>query len=528
VLAIVALAPATASAGGFEFSSAGTRALGRGGAFAARADDPMALLFNPAMLADLPDSQIHLSLHLAFWDACVERTGSYGDTLAMTAGSNVFDSPGADPDAWLADRFPRVCNGGYPQPIPDLVANIRISPEFGLAFGILAPAGIGNSQWGPSDGRLQTAGGLRPSPTRYGLVQSHVLLFHPSVGFGWRPVEWFRFGFTFQWGINITEFVNFTNSGMGPEDPFSDVRTQLNVTSPFVPAGILSVHFQPHPNLDIMASGRISDAIGGLVTASGSLVLDTSYQSTQMNFPPIANRIDGISLRAGQPWQFQLGIRYADRIRPRSWERGFEAAMRGVVDDSMYSENFDIELDVVYELNSQVGDFVITMPPGASVMVGMPPATVALHSPQPIPHGWPDILGFRLGGDWNIVPGQVAARAGFHTEIPLGQSRYQIHDFFTNTRFGLHLGATFRFDRFDLSIAYAHIFQLDMNITDGNFRGVAAQGTMGQCAGAPDYDPGRPVVSGGCYPSGYGSIANNGRYTSEYNVISLGGTYHFE
>ena len=530
-VALVSLVPESASAGGFEFAAAGTRQLGRAGAWAARADDPMALAYNPAMLADLPDSQVLLNVHLAFWDACVQRTGTYGDGFAGTGESNIFDRTDSA-DAWLADPFHRVCNSGYPQPIPWVLGSVRLTPELGLGFGIIAPSGIGNSRWGNHgagrDGTIDTSTGLYPSPVRYGLAEADILLFHPSVGVGWRPADWIRIGFTAQWGVAIVKFVNFTNTGVmsAVGDPFGDIRTELNVTDWFVPAGILSVHLQPHPNFDIMVSGRMSDAIGGATEASGTLDLTTSYFSNDPAWESTPNRIENVTLRAGQPWQFQLALRYADRIRPRPWERGFEAAVRNVVDDPMYSENFDIELDIVYELNSQVGDFVVGMPAGSSVVAGG--SNVPVPAPLPIPHGWGDVLGIRLGGDWNIVPGAVAARAGFHTEIPINQSRYQIQDFISGYRFGLHLGATFRIERFDISIAYAHIFQLDTVVSDGNFRGISSTSSEGMCPGAGPYDAGNPVTSSGCYPQGYGAVVNNGTYTAEYNVLSVGATYHFE
>ncbi|AKF08133.1 hypothetical protein DB32_005282 [Sandaracinus amylolyticus] len=525
--------PAGASAGGFEFAAHGTRQLGRGGAWAARADDPLALYYNPAMLADLPDSQVLANVHVGFWDACVDRQGTYGSVIpGGTASDNIFDSEGGNPDAWLGDEMPSVCNSGYPQPIPWVLGSIRLLPELGIAFGITAPSGIGNATWGNTGegrfGTVDTANGLRPSPVRYGLAQQDVLLAHPSIGVGWRPADFIRIGFTFQWGIANVRFMNFTSAGVlgAPEDPFGDIRTELHAFDWFVPAGILSVHVQPHPNFDIMVGGRISDAIGGATAAEGHLDLNTSYFSRDEQWQSTPNRIDGVTLRAGQPWQFQLAMRYADRIRPRSWERGFEAAVQNVVNDSMYSENFDIELDVVYELNSQVGDFVVRLPTGASVIAGG--TAVPVPAVQPIPHGWGDVLGIRLGGDWNIIPGQIAARAGFHTEIPLAQSRYQIQDFINGYRFGLHVGATFRIERFDISIAYAHIFQLDTTITDGNFRAVSANSSEGMCAGGGGYDPNNPVVDAGCYPQGYGAVTNNGTYSAEYNVLSVGATYHFE
>jgi hypothetical protein len=524
-LLAVAGAPSEARAGGFELTAAGTRALGRGGAFAARADDGMALVYNPAMLADLPDSQILLNLHLSFWDACVQRPGTYADGGVFGSYATRFGAAGDT--TWAADAMPRVCNGGYPQPGPQLIGSIRILPELAIAFGLVTPAGIANSRWG-NDGMVETANGLRPSPVRYALAENDLTLFHPSLGVGWRPISWLRIGLTFQWGMGIIRSTNFTSGSAGGEDPFDDAQTRVEIEDWFVPAGILSAQFQPHPNLDIMIGARLSDAVGGVTDASGHALVTTRYFSAEPASPATTTRIDGVTLRAGQPWQFQAGVRYADRIRPRSWEHGFEAAVRGVVDDSMYSENFDVELDVVYELNSQVGDFVVRLPPGSTVSIdGM---AVPVPTTQPVPHGWPDTLGIRLGGDWNIIPGVIAARAGIHTEIPVTTTRFQIQDAITATRVGLHLGATFRIERFDISIAYAHIFQVPLEIADGQFRQVAVSGTQtGAGCGAPgDYDAGSPVASSGCYPRGYGGVVNNGTYTAEFNVLSVGASYHFE
>lgn len=508
VVSALVLAPATASAGGFEYAAAGTRPLGRAGAFFARADDPMALFYNPAMLADLPDHQLQLQSHLAFLDMCADRTGTYRDTIpeAAITGDTRFGTVGANP--WHDEEMPRVCRDGYPGPSPDLVQTIRILPELAIGFGILAPAGVGNARWG-QDASVRTAGGnLAPSPLRYALAEQDLLLFHPSVGVGWRITDWIRVGLTFQWGIADVRFVNFsTSSGAGDQDPFNDVRTELRVFDWFVPAGILSVHVQPHPNVDVVAWGRLHDAVGGVTDASGTLSVTTRYFSTTPGSEPSTTTVPGVTLRAYQPYQFALGVRYADRIRPRPWERGFEAAVRGVVDDPMYSERFDVELDVVYEVNSLVTDHVVDIPDDATATIDGA-AVVPLPDVQIIPKRWSDVLAIRLGGDWNVVPGTFAMRAGFHTEIPFTRSPYQVHDNISGYRFGLHLGTTLRLERFDVSLAYAHIFQLDMTITDGQFRQSASQ-----CR-----------AEDGCMPP----VVNDGTYTSEWNVLSLGVGYHFD
>lgn len=551
---IVALGvmPGVAHAGGFEFSGAGTRPLGRGGAFAARADDPLALLFNPAMLADLPDSQIHLSAGIGFLDACVQRSGTYGSSLVggSTGAPTIFDSPGGNPDAWTANPFQRICNGGPPQILPQLVANVHLADDFALAFGILAPNGVGASQWGNGNGTVNYAGdttgnALRPSPTRYAPVDANLLLFSPSVGFGWRPVEWFRVGLTLQWGIGIISFTNYTNAGTGGEDPSGDIRTQLSVVSPFVPAGILTMHFVPHESLDIVIGGRISDSVGGAVPATGDLTLTTSAYGNPADptsAQPQSTTIHGTTLHSGQPWQFWAGFRYGHRLRPRHYTRPGDARLRPGPDDPMADELFDVELDVVYEYNQQVTDFVVRNPAGASAAIrpaGCAPGdasclvSIPVPSTLPLAHGWSDNLVFRLGGDANVIPGFLTFRAGGSFELPLSRGfvQWMTNDFMQGWRIGLHAGATIRIDNhFDLSIAYAHIFSETIQIDSGNYRLVAATGANGACTGAGGtaYDPNQPVVSRGCFPNGFGSVINNGTYTQEFNVASISGTYHFD
>ncbi|MBW2734022.1 MAG: hypothetical protein JRH20_16670, partial [Deltaproteobacteria bacterium] len=47
-----------ATAGGYDYPDHGVTALGRAGAFVARADDPLALIYNPAGAARLKGTQL--------------------------------------------------------------------------------------------------------------------------------------------------------------------------------------------------------------------------------------------------------------------------------------------------------------------------------------------------------------------------------------------------------------------------------------------------------------------------------------
>lgn len=532
----------TVHAGGFEMSGVGTRGMGRGGAIAARSDDALALALNPAMLADV-DSQILLNVHALVWDACVQRDGTYdggatGDNY--TGGGTIFAAgDGAQPSTWAESAFPRVCNSAAPQIVPQVMASVRLSDDLGMAFGIVAPNGSGTAQWGSDSGTVSSNGQLLPTPTRYALTGQDLLLFFPSVGFGYRPFDWLRVGLTLQWGVGIISFTNYTNSGTAAsgstgtfnEDPSSDIRTQLNVVDPFVPAGILSVHVSPTDNFDLMVSGRISDAIGGVADASGTLELTTGAYGTGASgsYVPTTTTIQGATLHAGQPFQFTLAARYADRIRPRAHRRTEAQALAGHIEDGMRNENWDLELDVVYEQLSQVTDFVVTVPGGTSARLVDGDNTsinVPVPTPLPIPHGWSDVVTTRLGGDVNVIPETLALRAGVSFELPV-DSRYRQYitqDFIGGWRLGLHAGATVRLGRFDLSAAYGFFLGETVQTQNANYRFINATSSA---AGTCPYT-GTPVTSTGCYPQGFGSVVNAGSYSQVFHALSIGAVYHFE
>lgn len=543
----------SARAGGFETSGVGTRGLGRAGAFAARVDDSLALALNPAMLADA-DAQILLNAHLLFWDACATRSGTYapagsapGETYA--GGGNVFgpDEGPDNPSLWADRPFPRVCNSGLPQIVPQLQANVRLTDELGLGFGIVAPNGVGTGRWGNGDGTITVEGQRLPTPTRYMVTEQDLVLFFPSVGVGYRPFDWLRVGLTLQWGIGVITFVNYTNSGTaasgspattGFEDPSADIRTRVQFVDPFVPAGILSVDVVPHENFEVMLSGRLSDSVGGLVDANGTLELTTGAFGTggDGSYVPTTTRIEGTRLHAGQPFLFTLAMRYADRIRPRTYRRTAAEALAHQVDDAMRNENFDVELDIVYEQLSQVTDFVVTPPAGSSAQLRTGGAgatnTVPIPTPLPLPHGWSDVLTLRLGGDFNVIPGTLAVRAGGSFEIPLDnrQRSYFQTDFMGGWRLGLHAGATYRIERLDISIAYAFFLGESVEVSgeQARLRQINATRMDGLCPDGGTYDPARPVSSRGCYPNGFGSVVNAGRYEQMFHAVSLGAAYHFE
>ncbi len=119
------------------------------------------------------------------------------------------------------------------------------------------------------------------------------------------------------------------------------------------------------------------------------------------------------------------------------------------------------------------------------------------------------------------MPGLIAARLGFSYETRGVSEGFEQLDFLPFQRFGLHAGATVRLGNFDISIAYAHLFQSTVTVTEdeAQIRQVSASARIEEIACGDDPD---------CEPTTPGTIINAGRYTSRYDLVSLGLTYHFQ
>src|SRR5438552_2535181 len=98
VAASMLVAAGTARAGGFDIPDEGTEPLGRGGAFTAKADSPLALYYNVAGLARQRGTRLTADVNLIFHDIAFTRAGSYPDDPAtpfptMHDGSAIFPLP---------------------------------------------------------------------------------------------------------------------------------------------------------------------------------------------------------------------------------------------------------------------------------------------------------------------------------------------------------------------------------------------------------------------------------------------------
>ncbi|MDH3624531.1 MAG: hypothetical protein OEQ49_11710 [Myxococcales bacterium] len=448
--------PVVASAGGYEFPGGDARALGRGSTGFARADDPIMAFLNPAALGSMPN-QLVLGNDLIFQKSCVDRTGTY-DPGYVGGQTNV--------------EHPEVCTG---KDIPDrmtLLPLIAFSVRFGkrvaMLLGLDAPYATRRMLWeeGPridEDGREQpgfypapdgvtTPDGLVPSPLRYLLVKDDVILLHVTYGIGVKLTDWLQIGAGFGWGFSKVRFTNYTRFLQEGEDPAGDQPTTATVTDWFVPRVIGSIHFIPHDRVDIVFGVRWDDD----VKASGNTVAQT----------PLGEGRSSVSYTAQRPMWFNFGIRYAHRTAPRSSLDDGDAT-----DDPMKNETFDIEANVIYERNSVVTD-ALFLSGDISIFTNPDdpePSTVipAFENPIRVPHHWKDQVSVRVGGDWNVIPGQLALRLGGSYETLGFRDGFAFIDYLPLQRFGVHVGLSGRFGRTELTLGYAHFFTSTYNEPNG-------------------------------------------------------------
>lgn len=535
-----------------EFPDNGSEQMGRGGAWIARASDPLAAFYNPAGLAGQP-TRLTLQGNLAFGQTCFTRTAAPNDTTQ-------------DPLKMADGTFPKVCNDGSPQfpPNAQLGFTWAVTPRLGLGFLFLAPSGMAKSTW-PEFVNGQAA------PQRYLLLSADALFVTPTVGVGYELIDGLRLGASFQWGIASAKFastpVNLNGDNSVPRD--NDLKAELSASDLFVPGGTIGALYSPNDWVDIAgwfkfsknieASGNTklykgyftptnrdgkvvpgsrdyeitdtsltqSDPLG----ACGTAPRDGQGNPTGPGLMTPANGEGPAQCKPGQvhvtlpiPVEVKLGVRVH---QPRQ--------KAPHVRDPMQTDVWDAEVDLTWAHNSDFGDLQVRLPaasPGSAD--GVLPVAGIMGSPIPaiadVPHRYRDVIGVRVGGDVNIIPDKLAIRAGGFFESQASNSTYQNIDFMAGARIGLSLGGTFRIRlskeksrAIELHAGFMHMFVFDS--TNNGPDGIGAlAGTA--CNPAANAGPGNNCSDGRMkYRTNW--AVNLGTITNQLSAINLGASYRF-
>lgn len=466
----ISVAASAQASSGIDSPESGVVQVGRGGAWLARADDPLAAYFNPAGLVR-QSSGVHAGLHLMFLDRCFTRLNASGQPVSP--GGSV-PGPGAEggPPA-------EVCAESSPFPNPQLGANFRINDKLAAGFSFFGPHGVGKAEWPESLTYVNKFGieVTQPAPQRYMLIKSDSTILLPTLSVSYAVNDELAIGAGFIWGMAFIEFLNFTEglspmpaAGEEPRDDFFahlDVQANLKAKDLFIPGIVLGGIWSPSRLLDVAAWLKWQDAINskadleatslywkqaGPVNDDPCLLNDSDTTNDMGEGCNITNEPGAGDLVFRIPMEAKLGVRFHMPRGPS--QKRPEWASKPGVRDFLSEDLFDLEMNFTYARNSVVDNLELRFKPGIPIRgtPGFAPEN------SDVAHKWKDVFGVRVGGDYVAIPNKLAVRAGAFYESKGQDDRYLNIDFHLGARLGLSAGATFRVWRVDISAAYQHTF----------------------------------------------------------------------
>lgn len=478
-LALTVCGLPSAFAGGFEIPANGTEALGRGGAFTAKADSPLALEYNVAGLAQQRGTHALIDNNLVFSRYRFAREGgdSFGPYPSVQAdGSRPFYAP------WFG-----------------MTTDFGFFERFTFAFGIYGPSSIGQRTF-PMFVSSES-GKLRPGPTRYDVATTDLLIFFPTLAIGFRAHKMLDLGFSVQQASAQIKLASATYAPQSlPVFPESAACTKQAEV-----AGCDSVTRFSGTSYDnyllslgaLLHLGRSVDVGVNVRSASNLGIRPMTIRGTVAATEPLylqgagigAEQMDG-EFTVWLPWVFRAGVRYGQKLG------GMQL--------------FDIELNAVYEAWSWLDgtDHYLTLKNPPPLVNRGEPLTITL------PHRYKDTIGLRLGGSLYMPmtadAGVTMRMGGFYDSSASADQDLRL-DFDTLAKLGITAGLGVSMRGVELNAAYSYQHSLSRTVTSGELRII--DGTTGQPVRINDQVA--PAI-------------NNGTYSGSTHVLSLGLTLRFD
>lgn len=498
----------SAHAGGLFVPGLGAQAMGRAGAFVAKADDASALHHNPAGLARSEGTVFYLGSNLLDYTLRFTRAGTYEDV------------PDADLP-WEGQPYPTVENQARPaigiggmQALPLFAVTSDLKgaiPGLHIGAGVMVPNAYPVRDFG-SDYQLEDPN-QPPPPGRYDVVYQNAVTILPSVGAAYSIGDKLDIGARFSFGLASVEATSYTWAVPNfHEWAAEDGLFELSVKDNFVPGFGLGVLFRPTANLEIGASYSSALKIraqGEGNTTLGSVAADP-FDSGNVDriIPPAA----GACADGGQIGALKSCL---DLNLPRTATVG----VRWIVPNrARTGETADIELDVKWENWSSASDYRI-------IVDGQSEQTGFYIEESVIRHGFQDVLSVRLGGSYNLAIGDnaLSIRAGVAHDTAAAPDSWTRLDIDGAARTTLALGAAFTGKRFRVDVGGGVVMQPDRTVAACN----PANGSEGCEPGSETVpvdqrvnpDPVQPLSS---EDRQFFSPFNGGDYASGYLMFGLG------
>jgi long-chain fatty acid transport protein len=459
-------------ASGYYGGPLGAKALGRGGAFVALADDLTAAVYNPGALSRTSTS---LRLH-------VENK--------LSASSLTFA------------RAPTRDGRSESSPIVEFEPSTNERPWSLLSPFLGVQSSLGLRNWTFALVSYTPSGGNASYPLdggqKYLLVQRESVVINTTLAAAWRPHPDWAVGIGVQ-ALSVPSIQyqlvidNTPGNGFDVYNPASsalDMLTTLRGSDPFTLQLSVGAWGRLHRNLEAGLSGQV---LPNNITAKGTIHVEPVAPSTlellANQDPPISpgsavqttrNGIpaNDIRLDLPLPLTFRGGTRYIHRAADGA-------------------EHFDVELDVTYETWSRVKTLSMD---GSGIE-----ARFASVGTQPIPLGvirvpkrWQDTLTVALGGDLRPLAYPVAFRLGTYVESPVARPKYAHVDFPIGAHLGATTGLSFSPGSFVVHLGYEYRHMLPFTVSEEGGAVYQIKPNLGENpppAAAP------PVVNAGAYTS---------------------------
>ena len=439
-LAGVAL-PEAAHAGGYYIGPIGGKAVGRAGAFTARADDLSAVYYNPAGLSFLDGLHVQLDNKLSY---------------------NFFEfqrQPLTDTTGMVTTTFEPVQSETTFQPLTPLLGVGYGISDWAFALVAYAGSGVSNMDF-PEDG-----------PQRYMMVSREGLFVNYALNVAWQPTPKLSIGAGVQVvtvpSLRYQLVINGGPAGFGGDNPVMnnlDIMATVEGTDPFTLNAVLGVLYKVSPAFELGLSGQV---LPSKIEAKGPISLDAVNYDDAVETYRGPDAADDVTLTLPLPMTARLGARYINRRADGS-------------------ELFDIELDLTYETLSDVERFTMD---SNGMVAEFQSNEIEIGTIQ-VEKQWNDTIGASLGGDFNAIQDLLTVRAGAYWESAASDPEYTNVDFITGTQLGGTVGASLLFG--DLSLALAYEFRYQPEVTNQT-----AEGRVYQVA--PLQSDATPVVNGGTY-----------------------------
>lgn len=470
----VSLVPGLVLASGYEteYPDNGGRALGRAGAFVAKADDPTAIYYNPAGLTKQKGTNILLSANAISLthrfapsdDVLGRKTRQFGDLEQNTA---LFVAP------MIAAHF-----------------DFEALPDFDFGIGIYGPASSGRRTYQnqyPIQGasRSGKSASLTPSQSLApnGMIWDNTLVVaFPTISMAWRATEQLSVGISLQ----AAYFDAQINTAMGGPAPGV---IKLDVTDAFTPTAVLGMMYAPVKSFEFGLSVRPPFQ----VSADGTATINTYEQRAQDD--------DSLSpLGTGG----EVPLVDADGTRNNDIEFVFNHPLVVRLGARFIQPDFDIEIDYLYQRQSVQEQYDVRfkgdearvpIEGGEPIVVTPIPEIADLRKYQ-------DTNGIRIGGDYNVSD-LLALRGGYTWEQGSSPSKYTHLDFPGLDQQSFHLGFGLKFDLVDVDLGYAYVLLADRTVTDSDVKLIDVT-----------------------LPRENWKVIGNGTFSGNYHIVGLSTNWH--